>query len=149
LIIPAIEVNATIEPLGLTATGDLQVPQTRPFDDVGWYRLGKRPGEHGNAVIDGHLDRQDGSPAVFWNLRQLQPGEHVLVIDAVGHTFSFHIDQIVRYPPDQAPLTQIFGPATGVHLNLITCAGVWIPAQHQTTLRLVVYTTLDQPSPDI
>jgi hypothetical protein len=26
---------------------------------------------------------------------------------------------------------------------LITCAGDWIPSQHQTTLRLVVYTSLE------
>jgi hypothetical protein len=26
---------------------------------------------------------------------------------------------------------------------LITCAGDWIPSQHQTSLRLVVYTTLE------
>ena len=37
----------------------------------------------------------------------------------------------------------IFGNLGGRYLNLITCAGDWIPSQHQTTLRLVVYTSLD------
>ena len=35
-----------------------------------------------------------------------------------------------------------FGNGGGTYLNLITCAGAWIPDQHQTTQRLVVYTTL-------
>ncbi len=37
-------------------------------------------------------------------------------------------------------ITRIFYP----FLNLITCAGDWIPSQHQTTLRLVVYTYIAQ-----
>jgi len=39
-------------------------------------------------------------------------------------------------------LHEIFGNGSGVHLNLITCSGQWIAIQHQTTLRLVVYTQL-------
>jgi hypothetical protein len=46
------------------------------------------------------------------------------------------------YTPDQAPLQDIFGNQGGTYLNLITCAGDWIPGQHQTSLRLVVFTTL-------
>jgi hypothetical protein len=39
------------------------------------------------------------------------------------------------------PLQDIFGNVGGTSLNFITCAGDWIPSQHQTNLRLVVYTT--------
>ena len=37
------------------------------------------PGQIGNAVIAGHLDRKDGSPAIFWGLRQLAVGDSVMV----------------------------------------------------------------------
>ncbi len=144
LIIPHIGVNAPVEPVTITSTYALQVPHIHPFDGVGWYARGPRPGQPGNAVMDGHLDRTDGSPAVFWHLADLQPGDKIIVVDAQGHSFSFHVDRLSRYPPNQAPLEAIFGPNRGVHLNLITCAGVWIPAQRQTTLRLVVYATLDK-----
>ncbi|HCJ36020.1 MAG TPA: class F sortase, partial [Ktedonobacter sp.] len=44
--------------------------------------------------------------------------------------------------PQNAPIQDIFGNKGGTYLNLITCAGDWIQSQHQTTQRMVVYTTL-------
>ena len=142
LIIPAIRLNALIEPVGVLASGDLQTAQLQPWDDVGWYKFGAIPGQRGSAVIDGHLDRPGGSAAVFWNLRDLHIGDAVMVMNAQGKTIRFHVTQILSYPPSQAPLQQIFGNGGGTFLNLITCAGDWIPNQHQTTLREVVYTAL-------
>src|SRR6266702_2335114 len=120
LLIPAISINA----------------------DVGWYDAGPRPGERGSAVIDGHLDDQNGHPAVFWNLRKLHAGDEVQVVMSNGKKLTFRVSRIASSPPQAAPIQDIFGNSGGVYLNLITCAGYWIPSQHQTTLRLVVYTTL-------
>jgi hypothetical protein len=66
-----------------------------------------------------------------------------MVIDAQGKTLRFGITAIVYYTPQSAPLQQIFANQSGRYLNLITCAGDWIPNQHQTTLRLVAYTKLE------
>ena len=142
LIIPAIGVNAPIESVGTGADGALEVPKINPWDGVGLYQDGPKPGDPGNAVIDGHLDRPGGSPAAFWNLRYLHPGDTVTVIDGQGNTVNFRVTRLHAYSPQEAPLQDIFGAASGIHLNLITCAGTWIPALHQTTQRLVVYTTL-------
>lgn len=142
LRIPAIGVDATVEAVGVAANGELEVPTRQPWSDVGWYRLGPRPGERGSAVIDGHLDRPGGAPAVFWRLRELQPGAVVQVLDSQGQWRSFRVRSLAYYPPAQAPLQQIFADTSGHYLNLITCAGDWIPSEHQTQLRLVVYTTL-------
>jgi hypothetical protein len=142
LIIPAIGLNARIEPVGVQPDGDLATPPRDPWDDVGWDDLGPAPGQQGSAVIDGHLDRPGGYPAVFWNLRDLQVGDVVQVINTVGKALQFRVTLIAYYPPDEAPIQDIFGNQSGTYLNLITCAGDWIPSQHQTTLRLVVYTTL-------
>jgi sortase (surface protein transpeptidase) len=142
LVIPAIGVNAPIEMVGVSSDGSLAVPTQNPWDDVGWYSPGVRPGERGSAVIDGHLDRPGGYPAVFWNLRNLRVGDVVLVVEK-DRTYRFRVTAAAYYPPTgQAPLQKIFGNTSGSYLNLITCAGQWIPIQHQTTLRLVVYTTL-------
>lgn len=142
LLIPTIGVNALIEGVGVTPGGDLAVPQGQPWDDVGWYASGPRPGERGSAVIDGHLDRPGGSPAIFWRLRDMRVGDEVTVIDAAGKTLHFHVREIAYYAPQDAPIQQIFGNSNGSYLNLITCAGDWIASQQQTTLRLVVYTSL-------
>ena len=142
LSIPAIGVTAFVESLGLLPNGDLATPAQNPWEDVGWYDLGPHPGDSGSAVIDGHLDRPGGYPAVFWRLRAIQVGDDVQVTNKGGNTLHFRVTRIAFYAPDQAPLQDIFGNLGGRYLNLITCAGDWIPSQHQTTLRQVVYTTL-------
>jgi sortase (surface protein transpeptidase) len=142
LLIPAINVNAPVEMVNITPAGDLGTPTLNPWVDTGWYASGPFPGQKGSAVIDGHLDRPGGYPAVFWYLRNLQPCDEVEVIDYNGKTLRFRVTDVEAYQPNDAPLQQIFGNAGGKYLNLITCAGDWIPSQHQTTLRLVVYTTL-------
>jgi len=142
LLIPAIGVNSVIEDVGILENGDLGTATRDPWDDVGWYDLGAYPGSRGSAVIDGHLDRPGGYPAIFWNLRNLHIGDKVMVLNTHGKTISFRVTRIEFYPPEAAPVQEIFGNQAGNYLNLITCAGDWIPSQHQTKLRQVVYTTL-------
>jgi LPXTG-site transpeptidase (sortase) family protein len=142
LIIPAIAINARVEWVGIDPKADLATPTQNPWQNVGWYNLGPHPGERGSAVIDGHLDRPGGFPAVFWHLRDLRVGDEVLVKNSSGKTLQFQVTRIELYPPQEAPIQDIFGNWGGTYLNLITCAGDWIPSQHQTNLRLVVYTSL-------
>ena len=142
LLIPAIHVDAPIEKVGILANGNLATSAQHPWEGVGWYAAGSSPGERGSAVLNGHLDRPGGGPAVFWRLRDLHPGDRVLVTDARGKIWRFHVLRIASYRPEEAPLQAIFADRSGTYLNLITCAGEWIPAQRQTTLRLVVYTAL-------
>lgn len=142
LIIPTIGVNTSIEPVGVLSDGDLAVPTQNPWDGVGWYQYGPYPGAQGSAVIDGHLDRPGGSPAVFWKLRSLHIGDSIMVVNPGEKPLHFRVMNIKYYTANNAPLQTIFGNMTGTFLNLITCAGQWIPNQHQTTLRLVIYTAL-------
>jgi sortase (surface protein transpeptidase) len=142
LVIPSIGVDTAVEMVGVLHDGNLATPSLNPWDDAGWYAAGPRPGAVGSAVIDGHLDRPGGSPAVFWNLRELHVGDSVMITDTAWGTERFRVTRIAWYHPGQAPTQKIFGDKSGSYLNLITCAGDWIANQHQTTLRLVVYTTL-------
>jgi LPXTG-site transpeptidase (sortase) family protein len=144
LIIPKIGVDAPVEPVHVQTDGTLGVPTRHQWEGVGWYQGGPIPGQRGSAVIDGHLDRPGALPAVFWRLHELSVGDIVTVADASGHTLHFQVTKFESYPPNDAPTTQIFGNSSGTFLNLITCAGQWIPQQHQTSLRLVVYTILVQ-----
>ncbi len=142
LLIPAIGVDAPIEPVGVLPNGALNVPQKNRWTGVGWYKDGPVPGQIGSAIIDGHLDRPGGVPAVFWHLDQLHAGDIVTVVNAREQALHFHVVQVQAYQPDKAPLDKIYADTSGTYLNLITCAGSWIPAQHQTAKRLVVYTKL-------
>ncbi len=142
LLIPSIGLDAPVENVNIQSNGDLGTPVQNQWEGVGWYSNGPRPGQAGSAVIDGHLDRPGGYPAVFWYLRNVQVGDTIMVVDTNGKTLHFRVTRTAAYPPLAAPLQEIFGDTGGTYLNLITCAGTWIPTQHQTTLRLVVYSTL-------
>lgn len=142
LLIPVIGVNAPVEQVGIAPNGDMETPEISPWIDTGWYVNGPRPGERGSAVIDGHLNRPGNDPAVFWRLYQLRAGNEVDVLDSAGKALRFRVIDVAYYTPQDAPYQLIFGNNSGTYLNLITCAGDWIPSQQQTTQRLVVYTRL-------
>ena len=143
LLISAIHVDTAIEPVGVLSTGNLDTPQNNPWEDAGWYKDGPRPGEQGSAVLDGHLNRPGGAPAIFWYLSALKIGDAVVVTTSEGKTLRYRVTGTARYAPQQAPLQDIFGDTQGYHLNLITCAGYWISTEQQTSLRMVVYTSLE------
>ena len=84
---------------------------------------------------------------MFWRLRDLHTGDSVLVVDASGKALRFQVTRIIFFQPQDAPVQDVFGNTAGSFLNLTTCAGDWIPTQHQTALRLVVYTSLAGQTP--
>lgn len=140
LVIPSLKVDAVIESVGRGSDGAMDIPSK--VQDVAWYALGTAPGDIGNAVIAGHLDLANGSPAVFWEIGKLRIGDEVIVYDLDGVEYHFQVTGKQRYPDDQAPLERIFGFSLRSQLNLITCAGTWDRRSHNYSNRLVVYTEL-------
>lgn len=145
LVIPALQVDALIESVGKDQTGAMDIPGK--VEQVAWYGLGTAPGEVGNAVIAGHLDLADGSPAVFWQIGQLQIGDEVIVYNAANVEYRFQVSGSQRYAYNQAPVEDIFGFSLNSELNLITCAGAWDRHKRNYTSRLVVYTELVEVIP--
>lgn len=137
LKIPKINVDAPIEQVGLTSDGSMDTPKD-PLD-VASYSPGPRPGETGSAVIDGHFDRKGGSPGVFYNLNKLQNGDKLSVEDETGATITFVVRESRKYDP-KADAAGVFRSGDGkVHLNLITCSGVWDTGQQSYSNRLVIF----------
>lgn len=139
LRIPSIGVDASVEKVGKTSDGAMDVPKN--IWDVAWYDLGIKPGNPGNAVIDGHLDGYNIPAAVFYNLRSLHTGDKIYVSDSSGKELIFAVTQLQVYPYNGAPLDQIFGRSDKPHLNLITCNGTWDYKSQNYNERLIVYTT--------
>ncbi len=140
LRIPVIGVNAKVEHVGKTANGAMDVP--KDVFNVAWFDLGVKPGNSGNAVIDGHLDGYNIPAAVFINLDRLQPGNKVYVRDDKGKELTFEVYGKQVYDYDKAPLDKIFGSAFESHLNLITCNGTFDNKNKNYSQRLVVFTKL-------
>jgi hypothetical protein len=147
LSIPAIHVDAPVMNVGKTAQGLMDAPASAAINSpywthVFWYAPGAAPGQTGNAVIAGHVDRIGGDPAVFWYLKNLTPGNDVYVTTVQGRHLHFTVDRVVSYPasaPGNRAIDAVFGPADGHHLNLITCSGIW--TGHGYDQRLVIFTT--------
>lgn len=141
LRIPAINVDAPINPQGLTENGEMEVPDDG--ETIGWYEPGTKPGGMGNAVLVGHVDDYTG-PAIFFNLKKLEVGDEILVDGENGETLTFVVRDKQAYPYDNAPIRQIFGPSSKKQLNLITCTGLYNRSTNNHEERLVVYTELKE-----
>lgn len=134
--IPKLSVDAPIEPVGITASGEMQAPTNRLH--VGWYKSGYLPGALGSAVLAGHSMHTQGR-GVLYRLDQLAANDMVYVRTAT-HELSFKVVRAATYPADGGPLQEVFGAAPKAQLNLITCTGAWSQAKRQYASRLVVFT---------
>lgn len=138
LIIPNINVNATVKDVGVTSKGIMGVPKNAM--DAGWFNLGPRPGEMGSAVIAGHLNGESGQEAVFTNLNKLVKGDQLYVENDKGEIFTFVVRESRIYGLGYAD--DVFSRNDGVHLNLVTCDGVWDGGIKSYSKRLVVFSDI-------
>lgn len=151
LRIPALKIDSPITTVGLMPDGSVGTPcdPTKPFSPcntnaTAWYKYSVKPGEHGSAVIDGHVDWYGpvGSgrdiPAVFANLNRIKVGTPVKITDKHGMVRTFKVDIVVSLPyPKQPKWTYaIDGP---ISITLITCAGAYVNAATGMSSRLYVH----------
>src|SRR6185503_17165796 len=97
------------------------------FTDVAWYKYGTVPGQVGSAVIDGHVDNGLALAGVFKHLTDIKNGADVYVITKEGTKIHFVVQDIQSYPYKSVPTTLLFNQKDRARLNLVTCAGTWVP----------------------
>ena len=139
LLIPSLGINAAVQQVGRTASGAMGDPSN--FTDVAWYKYGTVPGQEGSAVIGGHLDNALALNGVFKHLDELVIGQDIQIQTASDTVLTFRVTDIEDYSYTQVP-GSFFTKTGGIYLNLITCAGTWLPQARSYDHRLVVYTTL-------
>ncbi|GAA3193619.1 class F sortase [Dactylosporangium siamense] len=142
LDIPAIGVSTGLMELGLNPDGTIAVPPLTAGAPAGWYRNLATPGEVGPAVILGHVDTARDGPAVFYQLRDLRPGDEVSVRRADGRTAVFGVDRVVEYPKERFPSGEVYGPVDRPALRLITCGGTFDRLRRSYRGNVVVFATL-------
>jgi sortase (surface protein transpeptidase) len=143
LSIPDIGVRANVIRLGGPPTGAISVPTFAEVWDVGWYRYGAVPGDHGNALLLGHVDTYMG-PAVFYDLYELRPGDIVYVTLGHDDTKRFEVHWVKEVLKSHFPASRVLGGAEGRHLWLVTCGGQFDYVTRSYLSNIVVYTTLLQ-----
>ncbi len=135
LIVPSIKLDVPIVNVGVNAKGEMDVPDGKT-NNVGWYKDGTIPGDTGSAVLDAHVY------AAFKNLRYAKVGDDMYVKTKSGKFRHFRIEESTVYKTTQVPLQQLFNRADASRLNLITCAGTYVPSRGTYDKRLVVYAVL-------
>lgn len=138
--IPAINVAADIEQVGLDSKKNMDVP--KEAQNAGWYKYGTRPGNRGNAVLAGHLDKADGTPAVFYDLKKLEVGDSIIIENDKNQRYTYVVTKTENYPYNRFPLEGVFGSTDKYQLNLITCDGVFDKNSKNYSERTVVYAEL-------
>lgn len=130
LVIPAIGLDAPVQPVGWTAVqvggqpfGQWTVPDGFA---AGWHTDSARPGTAGNVVLNGH---HNAGGRVFARLIDLRPRDAVIV-RAGGHDYHYTVSQImVLAEADQPPDVRLANaawirPGGEPRLTLVTC---WPP----------------------
>jgi hypothetical protein len=141
LAIPAIGVDAAIEAVGVDSTNTMETPED-PWS-TGWYSLGARPGQIGNAVIAGHVDYAGIGPVVFWRLSSVTPGMEIWVTADDGARWRFVVQSVESFLVDQFPGERVFGPTKDTYINLISCVGDFDRATASYNKRIVVFAKWD------
>lgn len=142
LVIDKLQIDTTIEHVGLDETQRMDVPKRD--ENVAWYEYGPIPGEMGSSVLAGHYDSRTGGPAVFYDLDQLKAGDEITIYDQQGQSRTFVVSHSAYYKDAAFPIDEVFSWASDRRLNLITCAGAFDQVANNYQDRLVVYSTLKE-----
>ena len=88
--------------------------------EVGWYRA------RGPLVLIGHVDSKTG-PAIFYRLRELQPGSRIDLQMGDGRTNSYEVEEVVAVKKTEFPTARVYGSGDSLgsepDLRLVTCGG--------------------------
>jgi len=123
--IPAIGAHSTLQYLGLTPDGALEVPKPPRYNEAAWYKYSAEPGSPGPAVILGHVDSALDGPSIFYRLGDVRPGDEILVTRRDGLIAVFVVDGVRSYSKDRFPTSLVYGATEGSTLRVITCGGPW------------------------
>jgi LPXTG-site transpeptidase (sortase) family protein len=136
LIIPSAEIDAPVVVKGVDPAGVMESPDNAY--DTAWYDFSAKPGYGGNAVFSGHVDYINVGKAVFWELKDLNPGDEIHVRLEDGTLYRYEVNFKQQYDAATAPVEEIVGPTPKETVTLITCSGTFSSASGQYDKRLVV-----------
>jgi LPXTG-site transpeptidase (sortase) family protein len=139
--IPSIGVRAPIMTVGRNSDGTVQVPPLDNHNLAAWYDGSVLPGQDGSSVILGHVDTYQG-PSVFYNIKNLRPGDAIDVVRADGSTAEFTVIGVEEVPKSNFPTDDVYANVAYPALRLITCGGPFDTSRGSYVDNIVVYAYL-------
>ena len=138
LLIPKLNVNARVLPVGLVAHGSLGTPSN--VYDTAWYQESAKPGQQGAMLIDGHISSWT-THGVFYGIKTLKPGDIIDIRSGNGAIFTYQVIKTQIYNADyvdmSAAMSSIEPGKPG--LNLISCTGDVISGTNEFNERIIVF----------
>lgn len=134
VLIPAINIVAPIEPVGLDSEGRVDtIPNALT---VAWYKYGAAPGSQGNAILAGHRD-WNGTLGSLRSIEDLKIGEAVTITFKDGSEQSFKVVSNNTYLMDEVPegVMSLEGES---RITMITCSGKFVKEKGGYQNRVVV-----------
>lgn len=146
LAVPALGVDAPLDPVGVAADGQMELPAD--VDRVGWYRFGAVPGGPGSAVLAGHVDDVEQGLGALAPLREAAPGDEVLVTDATGAVTRWRVVARELITKQELPLERLFARDGAPRLVVVTCGGPYLPEYRSYRDNVVVVAEpVTEPAP--
>lgn len=133
--------KARIYPVGVTSQNLLDTP--RNIHDAAWYKKSMTPGSGYGAVLINAHNGGISKDGIFAKLDTLQPGDEITVERGDGKNFRYSVveNQIMSLDEVNATGMKMMmqsAEPTKEGLNLITCAGKWIPKLGQFDKRVML-----------
>jgi len=145
LVIEKLSIDTEVEEVGVVPeTNQMDVP--KDANKAGWYNKRPYPGEDGSSVITAHYDSTTGAPGIFYNLKKLEAGDNLYLINENGFRIDYVVREVKSVPVSTFPKDLIYSDKGYSQLSLITCAGIWNPLTRDYSNRLVVVATLKKVS---
>jgi LPXTG-site transpeptidase (sortase) family protein len=137
LVIPAIEIDQPTVPGTVDRATNTMVSPDGPWG-IAYYDYSARPG-HGNAVFAGHVDYIHVGAAVFWRLRDLRPGDAIVLRLSDGLELRYEVTLNRVYDAEDGPWNELLGAdAAPDAVTLVTCDGRFSRATGEYSERRVV-----------
>ncbi len=119
-----LEVEGNIAPVFLAPVADdgsLLVPED--VAELGWW-IGSAPmgAAGGTTLIAGHVDSAEQGLGVFADLRTVEVGDQVAVVDGLGGRHAFEVSEIDEVVKSALP-EELFTTSGPRRLALVTCGG--------------------------
>lgn len=142
ITIPTLNIEKTrVYPVGVTEENLLDTP--RNINDAAWYKKSAPPGQGYGAVLINAHNGGISKNGVFAKLSQLKEGDEITVERGDGEEYSYQVVEnqtmsLEEVNKNGMKMMMQSAEAGKEGLNLITCAGTWIPRMQQFDKRVML-----------
>lgn len=138
--------QAVVETVDTTPVGELRLPADPGH--VGWWQSGALSGDaYGSVVLAGHIDSRDRGIGFLARLLRAQPGDEVVLGDAVYVQRYLVVSRRDVPKASLATSTDTFSQSVPGRLVLLTCTGPFDPVTHYPDNLVVTAEPVGTPTP--